>query len=115
MTRIRLRRIECDPDAVSRGPTRRVRRLLERGDVTADEVVRADVEADLLEHPYLGIEHVLLARFWIAGLLAERQALLSTLSPGTPRRWWRPRGRNSALRRRGLEETRSARRTAEAR
>jgi hypothetical protein len=77
--------------------------------------VLALVKQTALEHPYLGIEHVLLARLWIAGLFAERKALLGTLSSGTPRRLWRPRGPNSALRRRGLAETRSARRNAEAR
>ena len=108
-------RVGCDPGGVSRGPTRRVRRILDRGEATAAEVARADVEADLLEHPYIGVEHVLLARLWIAARVAEREALLAILSPGVPRRWWRPRGSNSALRRRGVEEAREARRTAAAR
>jgi hypothetical protein len=52
---------------------------------------------------------VRLARLKANGSAAEREQLLQTLTAGVPRRWWRPRGRNSALRRRGLAETRAAR------
>ncbi len=43
---------------MSRGPTRRVRRLQESGAVTADVLRAADHEADLLGHPYIGLEHL---------------------------------------------------------
>ena len=87
--------------------------LIARGDVRADELSAASVEADLLEHPYVGVEHVELARLKAAGRFAEREQLLHTLTPGVPRWRWRPLGRNSALRRRGLAETRAARFEAE--
>ncbi len=37
----------------------------------------ADREADLLEHPYIGVEHVELVRLRLAGKVTERQALLN--------------------------------------
>jgi hypothetical protein len=99
--------------AVSRGPSRRVRRLFEAGQLSNELLAKADREADLLEHPYLGVEHVELARLQLAGKVTERQALLSQLTTGVRRRWWRPRGPHSAFRRSGLKQTRAARRAAE--
>ena len=46
--------------------------MISNGEVTDDELPAADVEADLLEHPCLGVEHVELARLRIAdGLPSE--------------------------------------------
>jgi hypothetical protein len=57
---------------MSRGPTGRVRSMISNGGVTDDELPAADVEADLLERPCLGVEHVELARLRIAdGLPSE--------------------------------------------
>src|SRR5664280_3760776 len=82
---------------MSRGPTRRVRRLIESGHVTDELLARADREADLLEHPYIGVERLELARLTGAGRVSEREELLQRLTVGVPRRWWRPLGRHSAL------------------
>jgi len=56
----------------------------------------------------------MLARLALAGAVAEREALRRSLPDGVRRRWWRPRGLRSALRRRGLEQTRIAQQLAEA-
>ena len=69
----------------------------------------ADHEADLLAHPYVGVVHLELARLRLAGRAAARDELLGWLSSGVPRRWWRPRGPSSTLRRRGLAQTLAAR------
>jgi len=98
---------------VSRGPSRRVRRLLDAGHLCNELLAMADREADLLEHPYIGVEHVELARLQLAGKVTERQALLNQLTTGVRRRWWRPLGPHSAFRRNGLAQTRAARRAAE--
>lgn len=98
---------------MTRGPTRRVRRLHESGQLSEELLAAAAREADLLEHPYVGVEHLQLARLRLAGNDTEREALRRQLAVGVPQRWWRPRGPHSALRRRGIEETRAARRTAE--
>ena len=51
--------------AMSRGPTRRVRRMLASGAVSDQLLQAADHEADLLGHPYIGVEHLELGRlFW---------------------------------------------------
>ena len=100
---------------MSRGPTHRVARMAKLGLVSDDLLRAADHEADLLAHPYVGMEHVKLARLRLAGLTAERDALRRSIPIGVLRRWWRPRGRRSALRRRGLEQTRVAQQRAEAR
>lgn len=86
---------------MSRGPGRRVRALLDAAAVS-DELLRAaDHEADLLAHPYISIEHLELGRLRMAGRTAEYEALRQQIGPGVPRRrWWRPRGLASALRRR---------------
>lgn len=106
--------VRCwDAESVGRGATRRVRRLLEAGHLSDELQVTADREADLLEHPYIGLEHVELARLRIDGKSMERQALLNRLTSGVPRRWWRPLGRPSVLRPDGLEQTRAARGAAE--
>lgn len=82
----------------------------------SDELLRAaDHEADLLAHPFIGVEHVELARLRLAGLESERDALRQSIPGGVRRRWWRPRGPHSALGRRGLEATRVAQQVAEAR
>ncbi|MGI8559688.1 MAG: hypothetical protein ACR2ND_15535 [Solirubrobacteraceae bacterium] len=98
---------------MSRGPTHRVRRMAASGAVS-DELLRAaEHEADLLAHPYIGVEHVELARLRLAGLTAERDALRHSVPEGVPRAWWRPRDRYSALGPRGLEQTRRAQQLAE--
>lgn len=98
---------------MSRGMTRRVRRLLQSGAVTAQLLAAADHEANLLAHPYVGLEHLELARLRLAGLECERVVLRDRLTVGVRRRWWRPRGPGSALRRRGLAEARAAQHQAE--
>jgi len=98
---------------MSRSPSRRVRRLLDAGHLSNELLTTADREADLLEHPYIGVEHVELARMRLAGKATERQALLNQLTRGVRRRWWRPLGPHSVFRRNGLDQTRAARRAAE--
>jgi len=98
---------------MSRGPTRRVRDLVASGTVSNELLRAADHEADLLAHPYIGVEHLELARLRLAGRDADREALRQRTGVGVPRRWWRPRGRHSALRRPGLEQTEAARLAAE--
>jgi hypothetical protein len=80
--------------------------------VTADVLRAADHEADLLGHPYIGLEHLELARLRLAGLDHERQGMLQHIRAGTTRKWWRPRGPRSALRRRGRAQTAQAQREA---
>ena len=60
---------------MSRGPTRRVRRLLASDAVSGRLLQAADHEADLLGHPYIGLEHLALGRLHLAGLTTERDAL----------------------------------------
>lgn len=98
---------------VSRGQTRRVARLIANGDLSQQLVDAADHEADRLAHPYIGVQHIELARLALAGRVQERDALRATLQVGVRRRWWRPLGPGSALRRAGLAETRCAQRAAE--
>ncbi len=98
---------------MSRGPTRRVRQLIADGLVSPELLVAADREADLLAHPYIGLEHLQLARLGLLGRYEQAQALRRWLTRGVPRRRWRPRGRRSALRERGLAETQAAQRRAE--
>lgn len=98
---------------VSRGPTRRLEELLLSDSVCAGLLRAASREADLLAHPYTGVEHLELARLRLAGREAEHVALRQNLGVGVARRWWRPRGRRSALRRRGLEQTAAVRSAAE--
>lgn len=87
--------------------------MLEQGLIGDECLVRAAHEADLLEHPYVGVEHLELARLRGDGQLAEYEALKRSLPLGVHRRWWRPRGPRSALRRAGLRDARDARRKAE--
>jgi hypothetical protein len=76
---------------MSRGPTRRVRRLQESGAVTIDVLRAADHEPNLLGHPYVGLEHLELARLRLAGLDHERQDMLQHIRAATTgSRWWRP-------------------------
>lgn len=98
---------------MSRGSTLRVRRLIDDGSVTPQLLAAADHEADLLAHPYIGIEHVELARLRLAGREQERATLRAGLAAGVPHRPWRPRGPRSALSRAGLAETPAAQRRAE--
>lgn len=98
---------------VSRGPTRRVEELIASGAVSNELLRAADHEADLLAHPYTGVENLELARLRLTGRDAERDTLRRELGVGVPTRWWRRRGRRSALRRRGLEQTEAARLAAE--
>jgi hypothetical protein len=90
-----------------------VQALVDAGLIPAELLWRAGREADLLEHPYIGHEHLELARMRAEGREAEYNDLRATVRVGLRRRWWRPLGRRSALRRRGLRETRDARRAAE--
>lgn len=56
---------------VSRGPTRRVQELIASGAVSNELLRAADHEADLLAHPYTGVEHLELARLRLTGRDAE--------------------------------------------
>jgi hypothetical protein len=94
---------------MSRGLTRRVRKLVDAGAVPDEVLVAADHEADLLGHPYLGVEHLQLGRLAIERRVEDRAALREALDREAPRRWWRPRGPRSALRARGLQETKERR------
>ena len=98
---------------MSRGPTRRVQRMIEAGLVAPEVLAAASHEADLLEHPYVGCEHLELARLRVEGRRADYKTLKQTLPFGLRRRWWRPRGRRSALRQQGLRATQNARLEAE--
>ncbi len=98
---------------MSRGPTRRVQRLLAVGNVSEELLAAADHEANLLAHPYLGLEHLELGRLTLAGRIVERDALRQRTTAGVRRRWWRPRGWHSALRKAGLARTEQARLAAE--
>lgn len=98
---------------MSRGPTRRVGRMAAAGEVSAEVLKAADHEADLMAHPYIGIEHLELARLSLAGRTVARDALRQEITVGVPSRWWRPRGRNSALRRQRLKQTQVAQQIAE--
>ncbi len=98
---------------VSRGPTRRVQQMIAAGLVAPDELSAANHEADLLAHPYVGVEHLELTRLRLAGKHQEREELRQQLSQGVRPRWWRPRGPRSALRKAGLTATEAARQRAE--
>jgi hypothetical protein len=98
---------------MSRGPTRRARRLITGGAVPAELLAAADHEADLLAHPYIGLEHLELARLRLAGREEERVAMRGRLSAGVRPRRWRPRGPASALRPGGVAQARTAQRRAE--
>lgn len=97
---------------VSRGPSRRVQRLKATGEISERLLAAADHEADLLAHPYIGVEHVELARLRLAGRVRGLEEIRRRIPVGVRRWWWRPRGRRSALRRRGLEQTQAASRAA---
>ncbi|WP_434004293.1 hypothetical protein [Candidatus Dormibacter sp.] len=98
---------------MSRGPTRRVSRLVASGAISEALVRAAEHEADLLAQPYISLDHVQLARLRRDGLAAEYNALRGRLTADVPRRWWRPLGPRSALRRRGRQDTEAARLAAE--
>lgn len=66
---------------------RRVRRLLDVGQLSDELVAAADREADHLEHPYIGVEHIDLARLRLAGNETGRQELLNQLPTVVRRRW----------------------------
>gem|GEM_PF-6608913 len=67
---------------MSRGPTRRVSRLLASGAVSGQLLQAADHEADLLGHPYIGLEHLDLGRLHLAALTTERDALRQRMRVG---------------------------------
>jgi hypothetical protein len=77
---------------MSRGPTRRVRRLIHAGLVSPGLLAAAEQEANLLAHPYVGVAHLKLARLRLAGKQEERDNFRRQLTRGVRRRWWRPRG-----------------------
>lgn len=87
--------------------------MLVNGVVTAALLSAAEREADLLAHPYIGVEHVELARLRLAGEDEQYETYRRRCRPGVRRRWWRPLGARSSLRRAGLAETEAARRRAE--
>ena len=92
---------------MSRGPTRRVQRLITSGAIS-DELLRAsDHEADLAGHPYIDIEHVELGRLHLAGRLSELAQLRALVNVPVSHHWWKPLGPHSAFRPRGLAETRA--------
>jgi hypothetical protein len=100
---------------MSRGPTRRVRELLAAGVVSEELLGAADHEADLLAHPYIGVEHLEVARLRLEGRPTERDVLRLRIGMGLPKRSWRQRGPRSALRRRGLAQTEACRVAAQRR
>jgi hypothetical protein len=69
-------------------------------------------EADLLRHPYLAPEHVLLAAARRAGDEIGYAHLRATIEEGLPPVGWRPRGIFSARRRLGMRATERAYRDA---
>jgi len=73
----------------------------------------AQHEADLLGHPYVGLKHLELGRLTLAGRAVEHDDLRRRTRTGVPRRWWRPRGRHSALPKAGLKRTEQDRLAAE--
>lgn len=80
----------------------------------SEELLRAaDREADLLAHPYIGLEHVQLARLGLNGRTVERDVLRQQMRIGVTKRWWQIRSPRSALRAAGVEETEAARHAAE--
>ena len=86
--------------SMSRGWTRPVHCLLTLGVVSGQLLKAAGHEADLLAHPCIGLEHLKLGCLTLQGRVAERDGLRQRIPVGVPRRWWRPRGPRSALRRR---------------
>jgi hypothetical protein len=83
---------------MSRGPTRRARRLLKQGALDRSEMNDASHEADLLGHPYVAPEHFQLAKLRREGRPAEYQALRASIRPVSATRWWKPLGPKSARR-----------------
>jgi hypothetical protein len=79
--------------------------LIDAGVVAPEWLAAANHEADALAHPYVGVEHLELARLAMQDRYDERDAYRRALRVGVRRRWWRPLGPRSALRRRGLRET----------
>lgn len=84
-----------------RGPTGLVQRLRTLGVVSDQLLQAAQHEADLLEHPVIGLEHLKLGCLTLQGRVAERDALRKRISVGAPRGWERVRGHRSVRRRRG--------------
>lgn len=97
---------------MSHGLTRRACALVESGAVGVEELQAAEHEADFLAHPYIGVEHIELARLRLAGRMGDHAASRRELRPGIQRRIWRPLGRASALRRAGRMRTRAAQEAA---
>jgi hypothetical protein len=99
---------------MSRGQTRRLQQQIESGVLGPERAEPARHEADLLGHPYVGLEHVELAQLRSQHDWARYREVQQELADRVigPRRWWRPRGRHSALRTAGLRETEAAQRQA---
>lgn len=97
---------------MSRGPTRRVRRLVAARDVEPQVLARADHDADLLAHPYIDVVHLQLARLALSGAAEQRKRVLAQVSEGLPAHRWRPRGFRSAARSRGRRQTSAAQQRA---
>jgi hypothetical protein len=110
---LRRYRVAAENDVMSRGPTRRVLRLMASGVLSPELLAAADHEADLLAHPYIGLEHIELARLRVAGQESERAAMLGELTAGVRTRRWPPRGPSSTLRRRGTARTQAVQRRAQ--
>src|ERR1019366_3197104 len=96
------------PWSYSPGP-----RLLASALCRASSTRNADREADLLGHPYIGVEHLDLGRLHLAGQTMDRGALRQRMRVNSPLRWWRPLGPRCALGRQGREQTQAARLSAD--
>lgn len=100
-------------DGMSRGPTRRVRQLIESGAVDRELLLAAEQEADLAACPYTGLEHIEVALLRAQGRDEEADRNRSRAPAPGPHHWWRPLGPRSAFRPRGLAETAAAQRAAQ--
>jgi hypothetical protein len=97
---------------VSRGPTRRTRRLLKQGALDGSEMSDASHEADLSGHPYVAPEHFHLAKLRREGRLGDYQELRASIRPVAAGRWRKPLGPKSALRPLGRSQTQMAQEAA---
>ena len=87
--------------------------MIDAGEIGSDLFAAAGHEADLLGHPYVGVEHVALAKVRSSGD-ATAYELRRKLARRISRPWWHVRGPRSALRRKGRAQAAAARQAAEA-